>query len=86
VNAWARAAVLWTPCGMATGAAVTLWLLGYRRPALWLLTALLGGIAGVYLERVARGRHDLRWLARHVVVPAVLTALALDETEAGDGD
>lgn len=86
MSPWARAAVVWTPCGAVTGAAVMFWFLGYRRVAFWLLTALSGGIAGVYLERWSRGRHDLRWLARHAVVPAVLAALALDEEDERDDD
>lgn len=76
-----HAAVLWTPCGATVSAATVCWLLGYRTAALLLLTALTGGVVGVLLERVGRGRHDLRWLVRHLVIPAVAAAIALTPEE-----
>lgn len=79
---WRRAAVLWTPCGAGCGAAGVLWLLGYTRAASYLLTALCGGVLGVWLERVARGRFDLVWLLRHVLLPAALATLLVDREAA----
>lgn len=81
----ARTAVLTTPCGITCGAAAVLWLAGRRGAALTLLTALTGGVVGVVLERLARGRFDLPWLLRHLVVPALLVAMAADRGGDGDG-
>lgn len=85
-----RAAVLWTPCGVTVSAAVALWFLGQRTVPVLLLTALTGGVVGVALERLSKGRHDLRWLVQHAVIPAVAAAIAVaadghDEAWAGQG-